>query len=145
MDDTTAGPRVTTLQTEIGQLRARHHEITDTPGDEPAPPQAPALARLGTYLRGLLDAGTPAMRKAVIETLIAEIRITEGESFPVFRIPASDTPLPGDVATGADTCAARFAQWCVRWGGWGSNPRPADYESAPPPSTPDRDRPDLAT
>jgi site-specific DNA recombinase len=85
MDDTTAGPRVTTLQTEIGQLRARHHEITDTPGDEPAPPQAPALARLGTYIRGLLDAGTPAMRKAVIETLIAEIRITEGGVIP--RIP----------------------------------------------------------
>lgn len=23
----------------------------------------------------------------------------------------------------------RFAQWCGRWGGRGSNPRPEDYES----------------
>jgi hypothetical protein len=29
------------------------------------------------------------------------------------------------------------------WGGWGSNPRPADYESAPPPSAPVRDSPEL--
>ena len=29
------------------------------------------------------------------------------------------------------------------WGGWGSNPRPADYESAPLPSSPVQDRPEL--
>jgi hypothetical protein len=48
MDDTTAGPRITALQAEIDQLQARHHEITDTIGDEPAalPPHHPAARHL---------------------------------------------------------------------------------------------------
>src|SRR4051812_1540020 len=26
-----------------------------------------------------------------------------------------------------------YWEWSVKWGGWGSNPRPADYESSWPP------------
>ena len=31
----------------------------------------------------------------------------------------------------------------MRWGGWGSNPRPSDYEYALQPFTRDQERPDL--
>jgi site-specific DNA recombinase len=82
MDDTTAGPRITALRTEIDQLQARHHEITDTIGDQPAAPPPHTIQRLGTYLHDILDAGTPAERNAAIEALIAEIRITEEGIIP---------------------------------------------------------------
>jgi site-specific DNA recombinase len=99
MDDTTAGLRVNALRTEIDQLQARHHEITDTIGDEPAAPAPHTIAQLGAYLHDILDAGTPAERKAVIEALIAEIRITEEGIIPVFRIPGPRSPIPGETST----------------------------------------------
>ena len=99
MDDTTAGPRVTTLRAEIDQLQARHHEITDTIGDEPAAPPPHTIAQLGTYLHDILDTGTPAERKAAVEALIDEIRITEEGIIPVFRIPGPHSPIPGETST----------------------------------------------
>jgi hypothetical protein len=95
VDDTTAGPRITALHAEIDQLQARHHEITDTIGNEPAAPPPRTIQRLGTYLHDILDAGTPAQRKAAIEALIAEIRIAEEGLIPVFRIPSPNSPIPG--------------------------------------------------
>ena len=138
MDDTTAGPRVIALRAEIDQLQARHREITDTIGDQPAAPPPHTIERLGTYLHDILDAGTPAERKAAVEALIAEIRITEEGIIPVFRIPGPRSPIPGETSTTSTSAVpapSRFAQWCVRWGGWGSNPRPTDYESAALPFT----------
>jgi len=99
MDDTTAGPRVTALRAEIDQLQARHHEITDAIGDEPAAPPSHTIERLGTYLHDILDSGTPAERKAAVEALIAEIRITGEGIIPVFRIPGPRSPIPGDTST----------------------------------------------
>jgi site-specific DNA recombinase len=104
MDDTTAGPRITALRAEIDQLQARHHEITDTIGDEPAAPQPRTIQQLGAYLHDILDAGTPAQRKAAVEALIDEIRITEEGIIPVFRIPGPSSPIPGETST-ADTSA----------------------------------------
>src|SRR5450755_672296 len=130
MDDTTAGPRVTALRAEIDQLQARHHEITDIIGTEATAPPPPAtIERLGAYLRDILDAGIPAERKAAVEALIAEIRITEEGIIPVFRIPGQAAPSQEKPAQPAPA-RSWFAQWFDRWGGWGSNPRPADYESA---------------
>ena len=99
MDDTTAGPRITALQAEIEQLQARHREITDTIGDQPAAPPPHTIERLGTYLHDILDVGTPAERKAAVEALIAEIRITGEGIIPVFRIPGPRSPIPGDTST----------------------------------------------
>jgi site-specific DNA recombinase len=99
MDDTTAGPRVTALRAEIDQLQARHHDITDTISDEPAAPPPHTITQLGTYLHTILDTGTPAERKAAIEALIAEIRITDEGLIPVFRIPGPHSPIPGETST----------------------------------------------
>ncbi len=99
MDDTTAGPRITALHAEIEQLHARHHEITDTIADQPAAPPPATIAQLGTYLHDILDAGTPAQRKAAVEALIDEIRITEEGIIPVFRIPGPRSPIPGETST----------------------------------------------
>jgi hypothetical protein len=90
-------------------------EITDTIGDEPARPRPATIERLGAYLHDILDAGTPAQRKAAIEALIAEIRITEEGLIPVFRIPG---PAPSQEKPAQPAPArSRFAQWFDRWAG----------------------------
>jgi len=100
MDDTTAGPRLRELRDDITRLRARHAELTDTIS-APQPPPAATLDHLRGYLPRLLTAHGPAIeRKAAIETLIHEIRITDQGLTPVYKIPAPGTPIPGhDTAT----------------------------------------------
>ena len=92
MDDTTAGPRLKTLRGESEQLKARAEEITDTIDAEPSGPPQGTIERLQTYLNDTVTSGTPAERKAAIEALIAEIRITEQGVIPVIRIPAHAHP-----------------------------------------------------
>ncbi len=93
MDDATAGPRIKELRARVEQLRAHHADITDQPR-RPAhaattrhPSTAPYLpARVTTI-------GTTGERKAAIETLIADIKITDQGVIPVFKIPTDQDPL----------------------------------------------------
>jgi site-specific DNA recombinase len=71
-------------------------------GSEPTPPPPGTIERLHTYLADTIASGTPAERKAAIEALVAEVRVTEEGVIPVFRIPGPRTPIPG----GNDTTAA---------------------------------------
>jgi site-specific DNA recombinase len=96
MDDTTAGPRLKELQQELTLLRARYGELTDAINAQPAPPPAAALDHLRGYLPQLVNSeGSATERKAAVEALIHEIRITEQGLIPVYRIPAPDSPVPG--------------------------------------------------
>lgn len=54
---------------------------------------------LRAYLADAIASGTPAERKAAIEALVAEVRITEDGLIPVFRIPGPRSPVPGSAAT----------------------------------------------
>jgi site-specific DNA recombinase len=105
MDDTTAGDRLKALRGEIAQLTAHADELADAMGSEPTAPPPGTIERLQTYLADTITSGTQAERKAVIEALVAEIRITEEGVIPVFRIPEPSTPIPGggDTATVAGT------------------------------------------
>ncbi len=97
MDDTTAGPRLAALTTELTLLKARHGELTDTITSAPEPPPAATLRHLAAYLPELLttDDAEPIERKAAVEALIHEIRISEEGLIPVYRIPSPETVLPG--------------------------------------------------
>lgn len=55
--------------------------------------------QLQTYLADTIASGTPAERKAAIEALVAEVRVTEEGVIPVFRIPEPNTPIPGGGGT----------------------------------------------
>jgi site-specific DNA recombinase len=109
MDDATAGHRLKTLQGEITQLKARAAELSDTISAEPAMPEPGTIETIQGYLTDVIISGTPAERKAAIEALIAEIRITEEGVIPVFRIPGPPTP-----ATDGDNTAANGAASPVR-------------------------------
>lgn len=96
MDDTTAGERLSKLRDEITQLTTRAGELADALGSEPTDLPPGTIERLRAYLADAIANGTPNQRKAAIEALIAEIRITEEGVIPVFRIPAPRTPLPSN-------------------------------------------------
>jgi site-specific DNA recombinase len=101
MDDETCGPRVKALRHEIEQLKGRCDEIADSIDAEPTAPPASTIDAIRTYLGHLIAEGTSAERKAAVEALIAEIRITNERIIPVFKIPGPDTALPGGTpATG---------------------------------------------
>ncbi len=101
IDDATAGDRLKVLRGEIAQLTARADELADAMGSEPTAPPPGTIERLQTYLADTIASGTTAERKAAIEALVAEVRITEEGVIPVFRIPEPSTTIPGggDTAT----------------------------------------------
>ncbi len=64
----------------------------------------------------MVTEGTSAERKAIIETLIAEIRIQGDEIIPMFKIPApADDPAEHEEETSENTANPRFAQCLTRW------------------------------
>lgn len=56
---------------------------------------------LQAWLADAIASGTPAERKAAIEVLIAEVRITEDGLIPVFRIPSPRPPVPRNTSSPA--------------------------------------------
>ncbi len=94
MTEETAGQRLITLRMEITQLTARAAELEDALGSEPAAPPPGVIERLQAHLTGIRASGTPGERKATIEALVAEVRLTQEGVIPVFRIPGPHTPIP---------------------------------------------------
>ncbi len=91
MDEADAGPRLRELRAEIDALAVRRDEIADAIEDEPAAPSPATLDRIREHLANVIADGTSAERKATIEQLIAEIRITDDDKvIPVFRVPGPD-------------------------------------------------------
>ena len=96
MDDATAGQRLKSLHGQVAQLAIRADELTEALSDEPAPPPPGVIEDLQEYLADAIASGTPAERKAVIEALVAEVRITDHGLIPVFRIPSPRRPVTDD-------------------------------------------------
>jgi hypothetical protein len=72
------------------------------------------------------------MSNAVASRLFVPVALRRaGSVFPKQTVGVSDRPLskrtPRPRVTAGQGC---FAFEWMPWGGWGSNPRPADYESA---------------
>jgi site-specific DNA recombinase len=65
------------------------------------------IEQLQEYLAGAITTGGPTERKAAIETLIAEVRITDEGVIPVFRIPTGPPPPSDDERAGTSGWAAR--------------------------------------
>ncbi|WP_308200332.1 recombinase family protein [Kibdelosporangium philippinense] len=89
--------RLATLKTKTKQLRARRDELADQLADAPQPVPKAALVEVADYISEIIASGTDNQRKALIETLIAEIKITAADRIvPIFRIPqprSEEAPL----------------------------------------------------
>jgi site-specific DNA recombinase len=107
MDDTTAGQRLKVLHGQIARLTARAEELTEALSHEPAPPAPGVIADLQAFLADAIASGTPAERKAAIEALVAEVRITDHGLIPVFRIPSPRQSVPRDTITATAEPAVR--------------------------------------
>ncbi len=112
MDDETAGDRLKKLRSEIAQLTARADELNDMMTGEPTPPPPGTLERLQAYLADAITNGTANERKAAIEALIAEIRITDEGVIPVFRISGPACRSRPATAPPPSPEPNRFARWC---------------------------------
>jgi hypothetical protein len=111
---TTTGPRgPPSLHSDRQQASARLHSGSDRAGpigrrrmrcpqSTLRPGRQEVAASATTAPRALARAGPP--NRATVEALVAEIRITNNQAIPVFKIPGGPTATPG---------ATRFAQWRV--------------------------------
>jgi site-specific DNA recombinase len=95
LDESICGRRIAELQTQLDQLTAQQAELGEL--EEVRPPSVAAIERIRQSLSDILRSGTLGQRKAVMETHIAEIRITGDRLIPVYRIPADTFRARGQV------------------------------------------------
>jgi site-specific DNA recombinase len=94
MTETTCSARVQKLTTEIAALTSRRAELSDELSE--AAPQVPDqddLVEFREELLAALEGGNHAQRKALLQTLVAEIRVKDRSWIqPVFRVPIFRPP-----------------------------------------------------
>jgi site-specific DNA recombinase len=89
--------RLAQLKARSAQLRARRDEVAVQVAAVPAAPSAAALRQVADHIGDIVESGSHGQRKALIEVLIAQIKIIAPDRIvPVFRIPqpASHQPEP---------------------------------------------------
>jgi site-specific DNA recombinase len=90
--------RMRKLSDNITQLTHRRDELTDQLSHAPVAPPAMILDELTNHIADIIHTGNPAQRKALIEALVAEVKITGPHTIiPVFRIP--QPPAANDTIT----------------------------------------------
>jgi len=98
--------RLTALKTRAQQLRAHRDELASQLAAVPAVPAPATLRQVAGHINDIIASGSHSQRKALVEALIAEIRITgPGGLIPVFRIPQPAAIASGSQADGTATDA----------------------------------------
>ncbi len=102
MNEATCASRVQKLASDIAALNTRRAELTDELSDAaPDLPSANDLDELKDELLTALEAGSHAQRKALLQTLVAEIRVKDRSWIqpvfyvPIFRPPSGSVPPTG--------------------------------------------------
>ncbi|MGH3950359.1 MAG: hypothetical protein ACRDSE_14770 [Pseudonocardiaceae bacterium] len=76
-------------------MRTRRDELADQIADTPESPPREALAEIADHASKIIRTGSDTQRKALVETLIAEIKIAAADRIvPIFRIPQPPTQQP---------------------------------------------------
>jgi site-specific DNA recombinase len=80
--------RLAALKARIRQLTARRDELASQLDAEPVLPPSATLIEVANQIDQVIASGTHSQRKALIEALVAQVKITgPGRIVPVFRIP----------------------------------------------------------
>jgi site-specific DNA recombinase len=88
LDPEDLAPRLAQLKARSAQLRARRDELAAQITAAPTLPPAATLRQVAEHIDDILRSGTHTQRKALIEALVARIKITGPDRIvPVFRIP----------------------------------------------------------
>ncbi len=98
MDPELVSSRLTELRDSSRQLTTRRDELLATVDNAPTLPSPAALTDIADHIATIIASGNDQTRKAIIDTLIAKIKITGPDTIvPVFRIPQPgtdhDTPV----------------------------------------------------
>jgi site-specific DNA recombinase len=104
--------RLARLKTRSRQLRARRDELAHQVAAVPAVPPTATLRQVSDHIAGILASASHSQRKALIEVLIAEVKITgPGRIVPVFRMPqpshADQPQIPATTHSAAADDAVR--------------------------------------
>jgi site-specific DNA recombinase len=106
------------LTDKIAQLTSHRDELADVLSKAPIVPPTMVLDKLTDHIADLLHSGSPAQRKALIEALVAEVKITGPDTIiPVFRIPqppATNGTTPANTEAVTALPAATAPQGMVR-------------------------------
>jgi len=89
MSESACGPRIEALGERLRALRARHAELTAAMEEEQlAGPSPEDLEALRARIRDAIEDGPVARRKAVLQELVAEVRVESRRVVrPTFRLP----------------------------------------------------------
>jgi site-specific DNA recombinase len=88
LDPEDLAERLAQLKARSQQLRARRDELAGQVAAVPAVPPPAALRQVADSIADIVASGSHSQRKALLEVLIARIKITgPGRLIPVFRIP----------------------------------------------------------
>jgi site-specific DNA recombinase len=99
--------RLAQLKARSQQLRARRDELAGQVAAVPAAPPPATLRQVADHIADIIASGSHTQRKALIEALIARIKITgPGRIVPVFRIP--QPPAPEKPQIRADPAITRY-------------------------------------
>ncbi len=80
--------RLAQLKAKTRQLTARRDELASQLDAEPAMPRPATLRDIADHIDQIIAAGSHSQRKALIEALVAQVKITApGRIVPVFRVP----------------------------------------------------------
>ncbi len=91
LDEETLATRLEALRTKQKQLRQRQAELTEELDDEPAMPARSTLRTIVKHIETIIETGDDLRRKALIEALIAEVKITGPDRLvPIFKIPGAN-------------------------------------------------------
>ncbi|MGW0056538.1 recombinase family protein [Nocardia nova] len=105
MGEQLIGDRLTNLRATGRQLTHRRDELTAALATAPTGPDPATLTSIADHISELITTGTDHTHKAVVETLIAEVKITGPDTVvPVFRIP--QTPTDPHASPGAPHATA---------------------------------------
>lgn len=93
MPEGACAPRITELTRKLAGLRARRDELgpDDTQASEPLSDQD--LRALQAHARQVIETGDPPARKALLQALVADIRVVSREEiYPTFSLPTVRPP-----------------------------------------------------
>lgn len=126
LDEDLVADRLPDLRDQTKQLRARRDELAAALDEQPATPDTTTLAEVADHIHEIINSGTPNERKALIETLVPQVKITGPDRLvPVFRIPQphKNEAAPASPAETASEGAVRTMPNLVV---------PTGFEPAPP-------------
>jgi site-specific DNA recombinase len=115
LDPEDLAARLAMLKARSAQPRARHDERASQVAAVPTAPPAATLRQVAEHIADIVASGSHSQRKALVEALIAQIKITgPGRTHRLAQQPPAPQPK------------IRFVHWPIWWGVRGSNPEPTD-------------------